>query len=66
VQDLGRNTRIWLVVAAVYLVALFAFRINEHGELDLGVVLDVMFAPLTLILLFAGIGIAWRERTPRP
>lgn len=63
-EGLGRYTRIWVVVAIVYLVALFAFRIIENEGLDLGVVFDVMFAPLTLLLLFVGIGVTLKERRP--
>ena len=55
------NTKIWLAVAGVYLIGLFVFRIAENDGLDAGVVLDVLFAPLTLVLLVVGLVVAIRD-----
>ena len=62
-SDLKKSTNIWLVIFAVYLVVQFSVKVTLAGALDLAVIFDVMFAPLTLILGVVVLVLVRRDRS---
>lgn len=61
-MNVSRGAIIATVLAVAWVVGLIIFRTAEQGAFDLGVVFDVVFAPISLILIAAAIGLTLRSR----
>lgn len=60
-----RNARIAVAVAVIWTVGLLAVHIVDAGTLNLAVILNALFAPITLILVAAAVGLTLRARRNR-
>lgn len=61
-NNVSRGAIIATVLAVAWVVGLLIFRAAEQGALDLRVVFDVVFAPISLMLIAAAVGLTLRSR----
>ena len=60
------HAKIAIAVAATWFIGMLVVRTNQHGTLDAAVLFDVVFAPLTLLLVGVAVVLTIRARRSRP